>query len=306
MRLEELELFRRAAALGGLSAAGRALGLSPAAASARLQALERDLGAQLFTRSTRRLTLTDEGAILLGHATRALDELQAARAAIAGADAPPAGVLRASIPGPFGRQHILPFLPPFLDAHPDLELDLHISDEIVNVTDGGYEVVVRVGPLTDSALIATKLAPNRRVIVAAPAYLARYGAPQDPDDLTAHRCLIFGDLRVWRFHRGSGAGREERAARVSGPLHTNNGAVTGDAARYGLGIAQKSIWDVGPDLRSGRLTQLLPDWESDDAGAIWALRPPTRYPPARVTAFIALLREKYGPTPYWETGAPPA
>ncbi|MEO1330586.1 MAG: LysR substrate-binding domain-containing protein [Pseudomonadota bacterium] len=300
MKIEELELFRRAAALGALSAAGRALGLSPAAASARLQSLERSLGVTLFSRTTRRLALTEEGEILLGHATRALEELEAARVAVAGADARPAGVLRASIPGPFGRQHVLPFLPEFLDRHPDVELDLHISDEIVNVIDGGYEMVVRVAPLTDSALLAVKLAPNRRIVCAAPAYLERYGAPAEPEDLIGHRCLIFGDLRVWRFHRGEGAKREERAVRVTGPLHTNNGAVTGDAARFGLGIALKSIWDIGEDLKSGRLVQILDRWRVGDAGDVWALRPPSRFPPPRVKAFIAFLKEKYGPTPYWE------
>lgn len=300
MRLEELDLFRRAAALGNLSAAGRALGLSPAAASARLQSLEKSLGVTLVTRTTRKLSLTEEGEVLLAHATRALLELEAARSAVARDEGHPSGVLRASIPGPFGRQHVLPFLPEFLERYPEVELDLHVTDDIVNVIDGGYEVVVRVAPLADSALIAQKLAPNRRIVCASPAYLERYGAPKDPDDLVQHRCLIFAELKVWRFQRYAGDRVEDRVVRVSGPLHTNNGGVVGDAARFGLGIGLKSIWDVGEDLRSGRLVRVLPEWELQDLGAIWALRPPNRFAPPRVKAFIDLLKEKYGPRPYWE------
>ena len=130
MRLEELQLFRRAAALGNLSAAGRELGLSPATASARLQALEKSLGAALFVRTTRRIALTEEGEHFLPHAERALDELEAGRTAVRGDEGAPSGTLRASIPGPFGQKHVLPFLPEFLETYPELRLDLHVSADI--------------------------------------------------------------------------------------------------------------------------------------------------------------------------------
>ncbi|MEM1419063.1 MAG: LysR family transcriptional regulator [Pseudomonadota bacterium] len=296
MRLEELELFRRAAALGNLSAAGRELGLSPATASARLQSLERSLGASLFVRTTRRITLTEEGEHFLAHAEKALDALEMGRASIRGADAAPAGTLRASIPGPFGRRHVLPYLTEFLDANPEVELDLHISDEIVNIVEGGYELAIRIGPLNDSGLLASKLAPNRRIVVASPSYLERNDAPSVPEDLGQHVCLLHGDTKVWRFHRAG----EERAVRVSGRLHTNSGSVTRDAAIHGLGVALKGVWDVGEDLQKGRLVHLLPDWELGDVGAIWALRPASKFASPRARAFVDFLRSKYGATPYWE------
>lgn len=298
MRIEELELFRRAAALGALSAAGRELGLSPAAASARLQSLERSLGATLFTRSTRKLTLTEEGESLLPHAEAALEALTAGRAAVRGAAGAPAGVLRAAVPAPFGQKHILPALPDFLETYSDVELDLHFSDEFVDLREGGYELAVRIGVLSDSALTATKLAPNRRMVIASPAYVAARGAPQTPEELGEHPCLISGDMRVWRLSRRGDAA--ERAIRVSGPLHANSGAVTRDAALLGLGVALKSSWDVGGDIREGRLVRLLPEWEVADAGAVWALRPPARFVSPRATAFVGFLKARFGPTPYWE------
>lgn len=299
MKIEELELFHRAAALGGLSAAGRELGLSPAAASARLQSLEKSLGAALFTRSTRRLTLTEEGESLLPHAEQALEALLAARAAVKGASGAPAGLLRVTGPTPFGEKHILPALPSFFEAYPEVSLDLHFSDEFVDLREGGHELAVRIGALADSALTAVKLAPNRRVVVAAPSYVAAHGAPETPEALIGRACLVAGDMRVWRLRRVDDAS-EARAVRVSGPLHTNSGAATRDGALLGLGVALKSSWDVGEDLKAGRLTRLLPAWEAEDAGAVWALRPPSRFVSPRARAFIEHLRQRFGPRPYWE------
>ncbi|MCI4662586.1 MAG: LysR family transcriptional regulator [Neomegalonema sp.] len=298
MRLEELILFERAAALGNLSAAARELGLSPAAASARLQNLESAVGATLFARTTRSLTLTEDGEIFLTHASAALGEIEEGKARLGGQEQTPRGTLRLSLPGPFGQKHVLPFLREFLDRYPQIELDLHVSDELVNVVEGRYDLVVRIGPVADSALMLTKLAENRRVIVAAPSYLERRGSPQMPEDLYAHDCIWHSDMRIWRFRRGS----EEKVIRLkSGPVHGYDGGVIRDAAVYGLGITFKSLYDVGEELASGRLVTLLDDWEFQGAGAIWALRPPGRFVPPRVRVFIAFLKEKYGPRPYWET-----
>lgn len=296
MRLEELQLFRRAAALGGLSAAGRELGLSPAAASARLQSLEKDLGATLFVRSTRRLSLTEEGETLLAHVERALDELEAARNAVGDGADTPSGMLRASVPGPFGEKHILPYLSEFRAQYPDVQIDLHVSDARVNVIEGGYEMVVRVGMLADSSLRAVKLASNRRIVVASPDYLKSSPPLRDPDDLAHHDVLVTGDLRVWRFTKGD----DERVAKVSGSIHLYDGGSARAAAVHGLGLAMKSVFDVYEDLRAGRLVHVFPDWEMREAGAIWALRPPNRFTSPRARVFIEFLKKKYGPKPYWE------
>lgn len=300
MRLEELELFRRAAAKGVLSAAGRELGLSPAAATARLQSLERSLGATLFTRSTRKLTLTEEGELLLGHAERALDELEAAQSVLQTGSQRPAGLLRISVVEPFAVKHIIPHLPDFAALYPDITIDMHTSDAFVSLTEGGYEMAVRIAPLADSALTAAKLAPNRRVLVATEAYLAKHGVPEIPEDLSAHTCLIHTQVPRWRLRRGDGAQREERIHRPKGVVSSNSSAVVRDGALAGLGIALKSLWDAGAELNSGQLIRVLPEWEAADEGAIWAVRPPARYASPRARALILFLKERYGRRPYWD------
>lgn len=300
MRLDDLTLFRRAAALGVLSAAGRELGLSPAAATARLQSLEKSVGATLFTRSTRKLTLTEEGEMLLAHAERALDELDAAQAALQTGAARPAGLLRVSAVESFSLKHVIPHLPAFAERHPEVRLDLHVSDAMVNLTEGGFELAIRGAPLADSALLAVKLAPNRRALVASPDYVARRGAPEHPEALAEHDCVIHSQVPRWRLHRGQGAAREERVVRVAASFQSNSSAITRDAAIAGLGIALKSLWDVGDELSSGRLVRIMTDWEIDDAGAIWAVRPPARFPSPRAKALTSFLKERYGSPPYWE------
>jgi len=299
MRFDDLTLFVLAARHGSLSAAGRELGISPAAASARLTALEKELGATLMARSTRSLSLTEDGAGFLAHATRALDAVEAGRASLAAAGAAPSGTLRAALPGPFGRQHILPFLPEFRERYPGVSVDLHLSDQFMNLVEDGFDLGIRIGVPRDSSLIRTVLAPNRRMVVASPDFIARHGMPQRPEDCAALDTIVQTGLQVWHFTRGE----ETAEVRVSGPIRSNNGAVLLDAALMGLGIALKSVWDVGPHLRAGRLVDLLPGWTSGEDGTIHAMRPPHPYTPAKVRVFIDFLKEKYGARPYWEDGA---
>jgi len=297
MRFDDLALFGLAARHGSLSAAGREIGLSPAAASARLTALEKDLGTTLMARSTRSLSLTEDGANFLIHANHAIEALEAGRASLAANHAEPSGTLRAALPGPFGRQHILPFLPEFRDRYPKVSIDLHLSDQFVSLVDEGFDLGIRIGVPRDSSLIRTVLAPNRRLVVASPAFVERHGMPDRPEDCAGLEAIIQTGLHLWHFTRG-----EDRAeVRVSGPIRSNNGGVLLDAALMGLGIALKSVWDVGEHLRAGRLVNLLPEWSSEEDGVIQAVRPPGPYTPAKVRAFIDFLKGKYGPHPYWET-----
>lgn len=296
MRIEDLRLFLFAARHGSLSAAGRELGLSPAAASARLTALEKALGATLMARSTRSLSLTEDGEIFLDHARLALDTLDAAEAALSNSSAVPHGRLRAAIPGPFGRKHILPFLKEFRQLYPALDLDLNLSDEFVNLVEDGYDLGIRIGVPRDSALRMTHLAPNRRIVVASPAFIAQHGAPERPEDCAKFEAVYQTNIRNWPFRRG-----EERVhVRVSGPISSNSGAVLQDGALLGLGIALKSIWDVGTEIEAGRLVHLLPEWELENQGTIYAVRPAGSYTPPKVRAFIDFLKSKYQPVPYWE------
>ena len=297
MRISDLTLFALAAQHGSLSAAGREIGLSPAAASARLTALEKELGTTLMARTTRSLSLTEDGTRFLAHASRALEEIDAGRAALATSDAEPSGTLRAALPGPFGRKHILPFLPEFRERYPKVTIDMHLSDQMVSLVDEGFDLGIRIGVLRDSSLIRTRLAPNRRMVVASPAFVARHGMPARPEDCAALDAIVQTGLTFWHFTKG-----EQRAeVRVSGPIRSNNGAVLLDAALMGIGIALKSVWDVGTHLQDGTLVDLLPDWTCEEDGAIHAVRPPSPYTPTKVRAFIDFLREKYGPQPYWET-----
>lgn len=296
MRSEDLTLFALASRHGSLTAAGRELGLSPAAASARLTALEKDLGTSLMARTTRSLSLTEDGAAFLAHAERALAEIGNGRAAISAGGATPRGVLRATVPGPFGRKHILPFLPEFRERYPEVELDLHVSDDVVNLIEEGYDLGVRIGVPPDSTLVRTRLAPNRRIVIASPEFVARHGKPSRPEDCASLDAAYQPNLRNWHFTRGN----ESASVRVTGPIRTNDGGVVHEAVLNGLGIGMKSIWDVGDDLKSGRLVRLLEDWDFASDGEIYAVRPPAAHTPPKTRAFIDLLKQKYGPTPYWE------
>ncbi len=296
MKFDDLQLFILAARHGSLTAAGKEIGLSPAAASARLTALERDLGTSLMARTTRSLSLTVDGTAFLSHAERALVELENGRAGLSASSATPRGLLRATMPGPFGRKHILPFLPEFREKYPEVELDLHLSDEIVNLVEDGYDLGIRIGVAVDSTLTRTRLSPNRRVVVASPDFIERHGKPSRPEECSSFDAVYQPNLRNWRFTKGN----DHVSVRVSGPIRSSSGGVIHDAVLMGMGIALKSIWDVGPDLKSGRLVQVLSDWNFDNDGEIYALRPPAAFTPPKTRVMIDLLKAKYGPTPYWE------
>ncbi|MEQ8345365.1 MAG: LysR family transcriptional regulator [Sneathiellaceae bacterium] len=281
MQTRDLALFVQAASSGSLSQAGRNLGLSPATASARLTALEQDLGARLMHRTTRSLTLTAEGQAFLGYARRMLGDLDEARSALSGA-ASPTGRLRVAVPGFFGRLTISTALPEFLRRHPGLVVEMDFSDSFVNLVEQGFDVAIRIGNLPDSSFVARRLAPNARVVCAAPHYLAARGVPDRPEDLAAHDCVVMHNMRRWSFARPDGPFTVE----VTGPLVVNSGDALRDAALAGLGIVLKSTWDVGDDLRQGRLVPVLADHPLVDQGAIWAVYPSARLLAPKVRAFV--------------------
>ncbi|WP_449221096.1 LysR family transcriptional regulator [Tistrella mobilis] len=298
--LRSVQLFLRAAATGGIGRAGREMGLSATAATQRLRALEEDLGTRLFARSTRRLALTTDGALFLEHATRLMADVEEARAALAGTQRV-AGTLRVTASATFGRRYIAPWIGDFLAAHPDLRIELELTDSVQDMVERGFDLAIRVGALSDSRLVARRLAPGRRLVVAAPAYLARRGSPADVADLAGHDCLIEAGRRIWRFRLADG---REVAVHVTGRYETNHGEAISDAARAGQGIAVKSLWDIAEDLRDGRLVALLdgvvplPEW------SIWAVQPSATLTPARVRRFVDALQHRIGrPVPVWE--APP-
>ncbi|MFJ4288667.1 LysR family transcriptional regulator [Cupriavidus sp. NPDC089707] len=294
--LLDVAVFARAAALGNLSAAARDLGLSTSTASARLGRLEQALGSRLLHRTTRRLALTADGERFLSHAEQLLATAELAAQSVGSSAEQPRGQLRVTMPASFGRQHVSPALPDFLAIYPDITLDLRLTDQVIGLVDASIDVALRMGVLPDSTLVARPLAPSRRVICAAPAYLRERGVPRHPDDLRAHNCLLLADQSAWRFDTPLG----ETVVHVRGNLRADNGEVIRDALVAGVGIALKSTWDVGPLLRSGELVTVLDEYPVLPAVSIWAVFPSRHLVPAKTRAFVDFFAERFGDPPYWD------
>lgn len=298
LSLDVLQVFVRIAETGSFSAAARDLGLSKSAASKKLAALEDRLGARLFNRTTRRLSLTEAGIDFLERAQRILAELEEAEQAAGRLTDEPRGVLRVNAPMSFGIQHVAPALADFMTRYPDLAVTLDLDDRRVSLIEEGYDVAVRIADLPDSSLVARKLAPARRVVCASPAYWAEHGLPVHPRELAHHNCLIYAYLPTqndWRFRGPSGP----LTVRVAGNLKANNGDVLREAALAGLGVCLAPTFLVGDDLRAGRLGTAL-DSFADDSLAIYAVYPHRRHLSAKVRAFVDFLAGRFGPRPYWD------
>ncbi|MDX2170030.1 MAG: LysR family transcriptional regulator [Deltaproteobacteria bacterium] len=295
-----LLVFASVAELGSFSAAAQALGLSKSAVSKQVSQLETRLGARLLQRTTRRLSLTEAGRALLARGQRVAAELDGVEADLGAAVGPPRGLLRLSAPMSFGQRHVAPRLPAFLAAYPGVQVELDLTDRVVDLIGERFDAAVRVGRLPDSTLVARRLAPARRVVCAAPAYLATHGVPRTPAALRQHACLDYTYLAApggWPFASG---GRTRRVA-VQGPLSSNNGEALREAALAGLGIALLPTFIVGDDLRAGRLRALLTAYECWDA-AIFVVYPPTRHVAAKLRAFVDFLAAHCGPHPPWDVG----
>ena len=296
--LDEMAVFAKVVASGSLSAAARDLGLSTAVVSRRLAALESRLGVRLVNRTTRRLALTDEGAAYHEACARILAEIEDADAAATARRVEPQGVLKVALPASFGHKHIAPLVPPFAERYPRIQLVFSLSDRTVNMIEEGYDLAIRIGELEDSSLAARKLAPNRRVVCASPAYLARHGAPRTPEDLQRHNCLTTNDLQMtWEYKDPDG---KRGSVRVSGQYACDNWEVLREWALAGLGIALKSTWDVRLQLEGGLLVPVLPGYDFGTDVAIYAVYPHRRYLPAKTRVFIDYLAESFGPEPYWD------
>lgn len=297
MDVDDLNLFVRIAQLRSISAAARDLGLTPAGASARLAALERRLSARLLHRTTRQATLTEDGLAFLPHAEHLMLAAESARAALGREQAAPRGTLRVAAPASFARMHIVPGLPDFCRKYPELAIDLRISDSIVDLVEGAFDVAVRYTELSDSSFVARRLAPDNRVLVASPEYIEQRGRPTTPDDLAEHACLVVGTLDLWTF-RGKDAEVIER--RVTPSLRINDGAAVRDAASAGLGIALMATWCASDELRSGALVPALLEYPLVSTQTLWAIYPSSRELAPKVRVFIDWLVNRFGHQPYWD------
>src|SRR5512145_375302 len=298
--LQEITVFARIVGTGSLSAAARDLGMSPALISRRLAGLEARLGVRLINRTTRSLHLTDEGAAYYETCTRLLAEIEEADAAVSAGRADPRGILRVALPASFGNQHVAPLVPRFAARYPDVQISLSLSDRNVNVVEEGFDLAVRIADLADSSLAARKLAPNRRVVCASPAYLARHGEPRTPEDLVKHNCLATDFTMNWDYRGPDG---KPGTVRVTGRYACDNWEVLREWAVAGLGVALKSTWDVRRHLEDGSLVSLLPGYTFASDVAIYAVYPHRRHLPAKTRAFIEFLAESFGPEPYWDQPA---
>jgi DNA-binding transcriptional LysR family regulator len=265
--------------------------------SRRLDALEERLGVKLLQRTTRKIALTHEGRSFLEDCQRILAELEEAEAQVSERSATASGALTISAPAGFGRQHVAPLIPAFLDLHPGLELTLSLNDRVVDLIGEGIDVAIRIAALSDSNLIGVKLADNKRVVVASPDYLSKHGRPRTLDDLMAHNCLAFsadGSQRGWTFRQNG----KNVTIKVDGNMVCNDGEVLHDWALAGRGLAWRSMWEVGTEIESGKLVTVLDEFTApgNDIYAIFAQR---RHLPFRIRAFIDFLRQAYALPDYW-------
>ena len=298
-RLTGLEVLSKVAGSGSLSGAARLLGISPTMVTKHLAALETRLGAKLFHRTTRRLTITEAGRRYLDLAERVLGDFEAAESAIAADRVEPRGLLRLNVPLAFGTRQIAPLLAKFAELYPGVSIELGLNDRLVDLIEEGWDLAIRIGTLRDSSLVARRLAPCRMVVCAAPSYLAAHGTPRTSDDLASHNCLGYtlaqaGPSR-WRM-----GGRTAFDVTVSGNLRANNGDALLAAALAGQGLIYQPTFIVGDELRAGRLVPVRLDVAPSELLAVHAVYLPNRTPSAKVRAFIDFLGEAFAPEPPWD------
>lgn len=307
--ISDLGFFVLLARQGSLSATARELGVTPPTISKRLAALERRLGARLLQRTTRRVSLTAEGEAYLAEGSRLLGELQTLEQTVGGSRATPRGLLRVHATLGFGRRQLAPALSAFARAHPEVELQLTLSDRQVNLVEQGLDLALQIGPLPDARLSARRIAANHRVLCASPKLLRTLGEPGRPADLARWPCILLREneeaFNTWQFTpRGDGQGSRtaprQESVKVRGRMSTNDGDTALQWALDGHGALLRSVWDAAPYLRSGRLRAMLPDWQLPPAD-VMALYPTREHLSARTRAavdFLVTWFEQH-PLPNW-------
>jgi len=288
----DLRFFSVLAMAGSLSAAARELGLTTAAVSKHLSQMESRAGVPLVNRTTRRMTLTPEGELYLEHARRILDEIDELSELLGSSKRRPEGLLRVNATLGFGRSHVAPVISKFVAEYPQVAVQLQLSVMPPPLTDDSFDVCIRFGEPPDTRVVARRLAPNARLLCAAPQYLARRGMPVTPHDLTKHNCVGIrqGDeaYGLWRLTAGSGASSKTEAVKIRGNLTTNDGEIAVKWALEGHGILLRAEWDVRSYLEDGRLVRVLPGWQSPNAD-IYAVYSQRHQMSNRIRAFVDFI-----------------
>jgi DNA-binding transcriptional LysR family regulator len=297
-KLKQLESFVAVATKGSLTATAAAEGVAPAVIGRRIDGLEARLGVKLLVRTTRRITLTHEGAAFLEDCQRVLADLNQAESSVSAGGVRASGHLRITAPAGFGRRHVAPLVPRFLALHPDVSISLNLSDRVVDIVNESVDCAIRVGDLPDSSLISVRLADNRRMCVAAPAYLARAGVPQHPSELVRHECLTLSSdasqTRGWAFLVDGNLTHQ----RPRGRLDCSDGQVLHSWCLQGLGIAWRSTWEVEADVASGQLRTVLDEFAAPPNG-IYAVFPHAKHLPLRVRLWIDFIKHHYANDAFW-------
>jgi LysR family transcriptional regulator, transcriptional activator for dmlA len=294
----ELGFFSTLSASGSLSAAARELGITTPAVSKRLAQMEARIGVALVNRTTRRMSLTPEGELYLEHARRILGQIDDMAQLLGSAKAAPSGLLRVNATLGFGRSHVAPVISRFVRKHPQVEVQLQLSVNPPPLTDDVFDVCIRFGAPPDSRVIARRIAPNRRLLCASPAYLARHGQPKVPHDLTRHNCIGIrqGDeaYGVWRLSPLRGGAARSEAVKTRGNLSTNDGEIAVNWALDGHGILMRAEWDIERYLRNGRLVPVLANYQTPDAD-IYAVYPQRHQLATRIRAFVDFVAAALAP-----------
>lgn len=285
--LNDLEVFERVVAHGNMSAAGRELGLSPAVVSKKLKRLELQLGTRLLQRTTRQISLTETGQEFHKHVVSILAAIQEAESLTARYANKTQGTLKISAPTSFGRMHIAPHLNKFMNQNPELSVQLLLTDDMVDIISGGFDLAIRIGALPDSSLVAKKLAPVERILCASPKYIQRNGEPKTLDDLAEHFCIPNHNSDHWRLSGPEGTVFHRPSSR----LQTNSSEVVRECVMSGLGIALRSTWDVGVELATGELNRVLPQYNASRGVGVYALYASRQFLPMKVRLFIDYMNE---------------
>jgi len=297
---QAMRMFVKVAEAGSFSGAARALDTSNPSVTRHIADLEAYIGARLFNRSTRRLSLTEAGSNYLERCQQVLLDIDNAVLEAGMSAANPTGTLRMTVPMSFAVNHLGRILPEYMRRYPDVKLDISLSDRVVNLVDEGYDLGIRIGRIEDSSLIARKIAPARLILCAAPAYLEKYGTPRVPQDIERqqHTCLRYSYANspdVWTFIKAG----KTHSVKLSGSINANNGDILREAAVGGMGLIMQPSFIVGNDIRDKKLIHLLPDYVPP-ASMIQAVYASRQHLSAKVRTFVDYLIEQFGDEPYWD------
>lgn len=302
-RFKEIEAFVQVMEHGSMAAAALAAGVTPVMMGRRLDALEQRLGTQLVIRTTRRLSLTDQGASYLDECRQLLARWDEAERAVSARHQRASGHLIVSAPAAFGRLHVAPHASSFLKANPEVQLSFNLTDRVVDLVREGYDMGIRIGGQIDPNFVAIKLASNQRVVCGTPAYFRKRGKPRTLEDLRQHNCLAFnlqgGQQRGWYFLKDG----KTVTVRVEGNLDCNDGELLHRWVSEGLGLGWRSTWEIQGQLQNGELVTVLDEFALP-AYDIMAVYPQQKHLPAKVRFFIDHLKKVYRPAAYWLADRP--